>query len=255
VSQRLKDKVIAITGAAQGIGAHFASVMAQQGAKVVLADIDHSRAEMVSRDINGAGGQSIAVAIDVANRESTRSALEQAVQKFGRLDVLFNNAGVSKSAGILDVTEADWHRIMDVNGLGVLIGIQEAAKIYIKQGGGGKIINTCSISSRQGYPMFSAYCASKAAVLSLTQSSARALAPHRITVTGFAPGVVDTPLWTVVAGADGREAKLRSTEANILLGRVSTPADLAGTGVFLASSDSDYITGQVIMVDGGMVLV
>ncbi len=151
---------------------------------------------------------------------------------------------------------------MRVNALGVLIGMQEVGKQMIKQGKGGKIINTASIAGRQGYAEFAPYCASKAAVISLTQAGARELSKHKITVNGIAPGVVVTPLW------DGLEQDMldkgviqhkgefiESFSSGILVGRPAKPNDLAGLASFLASADSDYITGQVIMADGGMVLV
>jgi meso-butanediol dehydrogenase/(S,S)-butanediol dehydrogenase/diacetyl reductase len=144
----------------------------------------------------------------------------------------------------------------------VLIGMQEAAKQMIKQGKFGKIINTASIASRQGFDNVAAYCASKHAVLSLIQSGARDLAKHKITVNGFAPGVVSTPLWEQLdkdlmeLGASERPGQaIAEFSAGILMGRPATPADITGTTTFLASRDSDYMTGQVVMIDGGMILV
>jgi meso-butanediol dehydrogenase/(S,S)-butanediol dehydrogenase/diacetyl reductase len=150
---------------------------------------------------------------------------------------------------------------MKVNGLGVFIAMQEAARQLIAQGTGGKIINTASIAAREGFPDFSHYCASKSAVVSMIQSGAREWAEHGITVNGFAPGVVDTPLWEdldkELAERDKRErgAAIAEFSAGILMGRRATPQDIAPTALFLASPDSDYMTGQVIMIDGGMVLV
>jgi meso-butanediol dehydrogenase/(S,S)-butanediol dehydrogenase/diacetyl reductase len=151
---------------------------------------------------------------------------------------------------------------MRVNALGVLICTQEAAKQMISQGRGGKIINTASIAGRQGYPNIAPYCASKAAVISLTQAAARELAKHKITVNGFAPGVVDTPLWAQIdrehieIGETTKPGEAMSNfAAGILLGRVATSDDITGLALFLASSDSDYMTGQTIVIDGGMVLL
>jgi meso-butanediol dehydrogenase/(S,S)-butanediol dehydrogenase/diacetyl reductase len=176
--------------------------------------------------------------------------------------VNFNNAGVNKPLKMLDVTEDNWHFLMSVNGLGVLIGTQEAARQMIAQGRGGKIINTCSIASRQGFDNVSVYCASKFAVLSLTQSAAREFASQKITVNGFAPGVVHTELWeqldkdlmSIGASAEPGQA-IADFSAGILVGRAATPDDIIGTTTFLASKDSDYMTGQCVMIDGGMVLV
>jgi meso-butanediol dehydrogenase/(S,S)-butanediol dehydrogenase/diacetyl reductase len=160
------------------------------------------------------------------------------------------------------VTEENWDWIMKINSLGVLIGMQEAAKQMIKQGKGGKIVNTASIAGRQGYDNIAPYCASKFAVVSLTQSGARALAKHKITVNGFAPGVVNTPLWEQLdkdlmgIGASQRPGQaIQEFSAGILLGRSASPADITGTTTFLASPDSDYMTGQILVIDGGMVLI
>jgi meso-butanediol dehydrogenase/(S,S)-butanediol dehydrogenase/diacetyl reductase len=176
--------------------------------------------------------------------------------------VKFNNAGVNKPMNFLEVTEENWNFIMDINGLGVLIGCQEAAQQMIAQGTGGKIINTASIASRQGYDNVAPYCASKFAVVSLTQSAARDLAKHQITVTGFAPGVVQTEMWEDVdrdlmeIGASQRPGQaMEEFSSEILKGRVAQPDDIVGTTTFLASRDSDYMTGQIVMIDGGMTLV
>jgi meso-butanediol dehydrogenase / (S,S)-butanediol dehydrogenase / diacetyl reductase len=189
------------------------------------------------------------------------------VEAFGRLDVMFNNAGVNKPMNFMDVTEENWSFIMDVNGLGCLIGMQEAARQMIAQGpaddgNAGKIVNTASIASRQGFDNVAPYCASKWAVVSLTQSGARDLARHDITVTGFAPGVVATEMWEQVdrdlmeIGAAERPGQaMEEFSAEILRGRVARPEDITGTTTFLASRASDYMTGQIVMIDGGMTLV
>jgi meso-butanediol dehydrogenase/(S,S)-butanediol dehydrogenase/diacetyl reductase len=188
--------------------------------------------------------------------------IDQTVAAFGRLDVMFNNAGVNKPMNFMDVTEENWSFIMDINGLGCLIGMQEAARQMIAQGGGGKIVNTASIASRQGFAKVAPYCASKWAVVSLTQSGARDLAKHDITVTGFAPGVVATEMWEQVdrdlmdIGAAERQGQaMEEFSSEILKGRVARPEDITGTTTFLASRASDYMTGQIVMIDGGMTLV
>jgi meso-butanediol dehydrogenase/(S,S)-butanediol dehydrogenase/diacetyl reductase len=189
------------------------------------------------------------------------AALDAFTDRTGRLDVMFNNAGFNKPMHLLDVTEENWRAIMDVNGLGTLIGIQEAAKRMIPQGSG-KIVNTSSIAGRQGYPSFAPYCASKFAVNALTQAAARGLAEHGITCNAFAPGVVATPLWTTldeelmsIGDSERPGQAMEDFAAGILRGRAATPEDIVGTALYLASADSDYLTGQVIMIDGGMVLV
>jgi meso-butanediol dehydrogenase/(S,S)-butanediol dehydrogenase/diacetyl reductase len=165
-----------------------------------------------------------------ATAPETREMIETTVRHFGRLDVMFNNAGVNKPMNFMDVTEENWSFIMDVNGLGCLIGMQEAARQMIAQGGGGKIINTASIASRQGFDNVAPYCASKWAVVSLTQSAARDLAKHDITVTGFAPGVVATEMWEQVdrdlmdIGAAERPGQaMEEFSSEILRGRVARP--------------------------------
>ena len=259
MAHRLNDRVILVTGGASGIGAAFCRGFAQEGAHVVVADLNATAATELAGEIVQAGGSAIAVSMDVTNREQVAAGIAEAVKAFGKLDAYFNNAGMNSPMKLLDVSEDNFNLIMKVNVLGVLIGMQEAAKQFIAQGGGGKIINTASIAGRTGFPSFAPYSAAKSAVISLTQSGARAWAEHNITVNGFAPGVVDTPLWVKldeeleeIGEADGKMDKLSS---QIILGRPALPEDIVPTGVFLAAEDSDYITGQIIPIEGGMILV
>ncbi|NND83963.1 MAG: SDR family oxidoreductase, partial [Acidimicrobiia bacterium] len=211
------------------------------------------------------GGRAMAATVDVSDREAVRTMIDAVVAEFGRLDVMFNNAGLNKPLNFLDVTDENWHLIMNVNGLGVLIGTQEAAKQMIAQGPSDhpyKIINTASIASRQGWDNVAPYCASKAAVVSLTQSAARDLAKHDITVTGFAPGVVATELWETldkdlmeIGASEAPGQAMEEFSQGILRGRVATAADITGTTTYLASPASDYMTGQIVMIDGGMELI
>ena len=262
MGDRLKGRNIIVTGAGSGIGAGIAADLAQNGAKVVVADINVENGARIADQISKAGGRAVAVPVDVSYRESIRKMIAQTVEGFGSLDVIFNNAGIIQTASYLEITEADWKRLMDVNGLGVLMGTQEAAKQMIAQGRGGKIINTASIGAKQGYPQFAHYCASKFAVAALTQAAARAFAEHKITVNCFGPGVVHTALWDQLnrefmeMGITSKpDQAINDFSTDILLGRYSTPRDIVGVTTFLASSDSDYITGQTMMVDGGMVLI
>ena len=259
---RMDGRKVIVTGGAQGIGLGIATRLAQEGASVMIGDLNSEGAEAAAANLRDSGLDVAAHPVDVSRRDSTQDLVAATVARFGSLDVMFNNAGFNKPEPFLQITEEVWHRIMDVNGLGVLLGTQEAAKQMISQGSGGKIINTASIASRQGYASFVPYCASKFAVISIIQGAARALAGHRITVNGFAPGVVDTPLWAqldedLMAIGDAEEPgqAMKDFSAGILLGRPAQPEDIAGTALFLASSDSDYMTGQVVMIDGGMVLV
>lgn len=259
MSETLKDKSIIVTGAGRGIGRAIAQDLAAHGARVCVADLDLASARTVAEAI---GEAAIAAEVNVADRASTRAMIGATVAAFGRLDVMFNNAGISQTCPFMDVTEDDWHRIMDVNGLGVLIGTQEAGRQMQAQGGGGKIINTASIAAKQGYPLFAHYCASKFAVAALTQAAARALAADRITVNAFAPGVVRTELWEqldrefqTLGITDKPDQAINEFSQSILIGRYSLPADITGVTTFLASAGSDYVTGQTFMVDGGMVLI
>ncbi|GAB3158256.1 (S)-acetoin forming diacetyl reductase [Micromonospora sonneratiae] len=252
----LTGKVTVVTGAGSGIGSAVAEALARAGASVVATDRNGPSAEAVRDRILAAGGEAIAVTMDVTDRSSVVAGLAAAVDRYGQLDVLFNNAGILRENPFLEVTEDDWRQLMTVNGLGTLICTQEAAKIMIAQGRGGKIVNTTSITARQANANFAHYAASKAVVSSLIQSGARALAPHGITVMGFAPGIVQTEMWEgVQTDPSARRQKMDDYAKKILVGRVSTPEDLTPIAVFLAGPGSDYMTGQVVMVDGGMVLV
>ncbi|MEQ8965247.1 MAG: SDR family oxidoreductase [Azospirillaceae bacterium] len=262
---QMSNRTVVVTGAARGIGQAIGEALLAEGANVVFADLSdkvHEVADHAGARANGAGGKAMGHVVDVTDRAQVREMIAKTVEAFGRLDVKFNNAGVNKPMNFLDVTEENWEWVMRINGLGVLIGIQEAARQMIDQGGGGKIVNTCSITSRQGFDNVAPYCASKFAVLSLTQSAARALAGHKITVNGFAPGVVNTELWQQLdkdlmeIGASERPGQaMEEFSSSILIGRPATPADITGTTTFLASPASDYMTGQCVMIDGGMILV
>lgn len=258
MSGRVDGKAIVVTGAGSGMGRAFAGALAREGARVGVLDRDRAAAEKVAAEI---GDAALALTADVSLRAEVAAAFDAFVAWAGRLDILFNNAGFNKPMHLLDVTEENWHAVMDVNALGTLIGIQEGARRMIPNGWG-KIVNTSSIAGRQGYPSFAPYCASKFAVNALTQAAARGLAEHGITCNAFAPGVVDTPLWAtldtdLMAIGDSAEPgqAMADFSAGILRGRPATADDIVGTALYLASGDSDYLTGQVIMIDGGMVLV
>ena len=188
--------------------------------------------------------------------------VQTAVDAFGALNVIFNNAGMNRPRSFMEVDEANFDEIVRVNTWGVILCTQEAARQMIAQGSGGKIINTGSIASRQGYWEFVPYCVAKFGTLAVTQATARGLIEHGITVNAFAPGVVDTPMW-IGLNEDIRAIDNRAADAdpmsefatNTLIGRPATPAELAPFLVYLASGESDYMTGQMYMVDGGQILV
>jgi meso-butanediol dehydrogenase/(S,S)-butanediol dehydrogenase/diacetyl reductase len=261
MTARLQDKAIIVTGSGSGMGKCFALGMAREGALVGVLDLRPDAADAVCEELASEGLRGVPLTADVSRRDQVVAAFETFVSESGRLDVLFNNAGFNKPMHLMDVTEENWHAIMDVNALGTLIGIQEGARLMMPHRQG-KIVNTSSIAGRQGFPSFAPYCASKFAVNALTQAAARGLAEHNITCNAFAPGVVDTPLWTqldadlmTIGDSDRPGQAMADFSADILRGRVATGEDILGTALYLASSDSDYLTGQVIMIDGGMVLV
>jgi meso-butanediol dehydrogenase/(S,S)-butanediol dehydrogenase/diacetyl reductase len=262
MSINLQSRSIIVTGAGRGIGEAMAVGLAEAGARLTIADINEANAKSVADKITAKGGDAIAVAVDVRQRTSVQAMIAAAVRAFGRLDVIFNNAGIAQTKPFLSITEEDWHNVMDVNALGVLIGMQEAVKQMIAQGGGGKIVNTASIAGKQGYEPLAHYSASKFAVVALTQAAARAFGSHKINVNAICPGVVATDMWKVIdKGFRDEGLTTRENEAfdgfasTILLGRPSRADDMVGVARFLASSESDYMTGQSLLVDGGMVFV
>jgi len=254
---KLQGKVAIVTGGAQGMGRAISQRYAQEGASVVVADLNGEGAEKVAQEIGSGDGAAVGVTVDVRNQEQVQRMVDTAVERFGGVDILVNNAGVGKIIPFLETTEQDWNFIFDINCKGLLWCSQAAARQMIDQGRGGKIINLASQAGRRGEALVLAYCASKACVISMTQSMALALAPHKINVNAIAPGIVDTPFWDEV---DKQFAKLLNMEVgepkrtfvkNIPLGRIEQPEDVTGAAVFLASSDADYVTQQTLNVDGG----
>lgn len=267
MTDQLGGRSVLVTGAGRGIGAAMARAMAATGGRLTIADIDGAAAESVAAGIRAEGGSAVAVHTDVTRRDSVQAMIAAAVEAHGRLDVIFNNAGIAQTRPFLSITEDDWHRVMDVNGLGVLIGMQEAIKQFLAQGKdatgfAGRIVNTASIAGKQGYEPLAHYCASKFGVVALTQAAARAFGKDGISANAICPGVVATEMWKVIdkgfkdEGLTSRDNEAFETfSAGILLGRPSAAEDLAGVAIFLASPASDYMTGQSLVVDGGMVFV
>ena len=259
---RVQDRVVIVTGGAGGIGAAACRAIAAEGGKVLVADLDAGRAKAVADAIAAEGGSADSIGVDVTDRAQVRAMIEKAVAAFGRLDVIFNNAGMNRPRDFMEVDEANFEQIVKVNTWGVIVCTQEAAKQMIAQGSGGKIINTGSIASRQGFWDFVPYCVAKFGTLAVTQATARGLIEHGITVNAFAPGVVDTPMW-IGLNDDLRAIHDQAAEADpmrefatgTLVGRPAAPEELAPFLVYLASPESDYMTGQMYMVDGGQVLV
>lgn len=254
-----------ITGAARGMGAAIAEHYAAQGAKICVADVNLAGCQEVVARIKASGGQAIAAKVDVTKRDQVKAAVEATAEAFGSINIMLNNAGVNTPLMFLDITEENWHQIMDINALGTLIGMQEAAKQMIKQGKQSepyKIINVGSILSRQAFDDVVPYACSKHAVLAMINGGAKALAAENITVNGYGPGVVRTELWEqldkdlVAIGKFEKEGQSMDqlAEDMILMKRYSYPEDVVGTASFLASGESDYMTGQLIMIDGGMIM-
>ena len=260
---RMEGKAVIVTGSAQGIGRGIITRLAEEGAQVVVADLNGEKAAAVADEINAKGGKAISVAVDVTDRAQVKAVIDKCVESYGKLDVMFNNAGFNQPMKFMETTEENFMQVFRVNTMGCLIGIQEAAKQMIKQGHGGKIVCTASISSYSADYDFISYGVSKFGVHALIQGAAKLLTPeYGITVTGFGPGVVDTPLWDQLdeelmnmGNAEEKGQAMREFSANILQRKPASPDDIAGTALFLASSDSDYMTGQIIMIDGGMVFV
>jgi acetoin reductase-like protein len=254
---RLQGKTAIVTGGGSGIGKAICVAYAREGANVVVADLNQAAAEAVAGQISDGGGQAAPVQVDVRSQEQVQRMVDTAVERFGGLEILVNNAGVGKIIPFFETTETDWDFMFDVNCKGLLWCSQAAARQMIDQGRGGKIVNLASQAGRRGEALVLAYCASKACVISMTQSTALALAPHKINVNAIAPGIVDTPFWEEVdrqfarlLGMQVGEPKATFTKS-IPLGRIEQPEDVAAMAVFLASSESDYITQQTFNVDGG----
>jgi len=257
----LSGRTVLITGAARGIGAACARRLAGDGAKLVLADVDPA-VDTVAGELGQA-----AVRADVTRPDDIARMVEEPYRRWGRLDVLFNNAGVVRVQPLLDVTEGEWDRVMDVNLRAVFFVLQAVAARMVKQdliAGSelrGKLIQTASIAAyRGGNPLMTPYSASKAGVVSITRSAAQALAAERVTSNCVCPGAVETPMWEQIdrewGGLEGRgpgETWKRRIRG-IPLGRPERAEDVASVVAFLAGPDSDYMTGQAINVDGGLVM-
>jgi D-sorbitol dehydrogenase (acceptor) len=251
---RLSGKTALITGAARGIGRAFAEAYVREGARVAIGDIDIARARETAAAI---GNAAVAVEMDVTSQDSIDSAVGAAIGALGHIDILINNAAIFTADPIVDITRADFQRCFDINVSGTLFTLQAVAKHMIARGQGGKIINMASQAGRRGEPFVATYCATKAAVISLTQSAGLNLIPHGINVNAIAPGVVDGEHWD---GVDAFFARLenkapgqkkKEVGEGVPFGRMGTAEDLTGLAIFLASPEADYIVSQCYNVDGG----
>lgn len=246
----LEDRIALVTGARSGIGHAIALELARQGADVAINDLaDNPEVEAVVQAIAGLGRRAIATPGDVSNAQQVADMVGSVVQKLGRLDILVNNAGIEKKTPFLEVAESDFDRVIAVNLKGTFLCAQAAARVMVKQGTGGKIINISSIHEDLPMPGNSPYCASKGAIRMLTRTLALELAPHQINVIGVGPGAVATPINRDVLGSSGLLDQLK---AQIPWGRLAAPEEIARVVAFLASSSADYLTGTTVFVDGGM---
>lgn len=251
---RLDGKAAIITGAARGIGRAFAEAYAREGARVAVADIDADGARRAAEHI---GAAAIAIHLDVTRQDSIDACVAAAEGEFGGVDILINNAAMFDLAPIVDITRASYERLFAVNVAGTLFMLQAAARSMVARGRGGRIINMASQAGRRGEALVAVYCASKAAVISLTQSAGLDLIRYGINVNAIAPGVVDGEHWDQVDALFAKHEglapgeKKRQVGAAVPLGRMGRPEDLTGMAVFLASAEADYIVAQTFNVDGG----
>lgn len=248
-----------VTGAGRGIGRGIALRLAKDGLDVIVNDINPETCKRVSQEIEALGRRSLAIMADVSKEGDVYDLVGQVVEKFGRLDVMVANAGIANIKQVIEMSATEWDQIFAVNCRGVFLCDQAAAKQMIKQKNG-KIINCASIAAHAGFNLLAAYSATKFAVRGFTQALAKELGPHGITVNAYCPGIVGTDMWDLIDEKMGPYLNMRKGEVLkeysklITLGRVQTPDDVACFVSYLASPDSDYMTGQSIMIDGGIVM-
>jgi len=248
---KLDGKVAVVTGAASGIGRATANLFASEGAKVVLADWDERQGSRVADELREAGHDAVFVRVDVSRPEDVEGMISTAVERYARLDVLFNNAGIEgEQAPTADCTLENWERVINVNLKGVFLGMKYGIPAMLK-GGGGAIINNASVAGIVGFAGIPAYCASKGGVIQLTKAAALEYAKQGIRVNVICPGVIWTPMVErFTAQSDETRKALESLEP---VGRFGTPEEVARLALFLASDDSAFCTGAPFIVDGGFV--
>jgi len=259
-SQRLQGRHALLTGAGGGIGLAVADAFLAEGARCTVLDLSAEPSAGVAALLAAHGDRLAYAAADVSNTDTLGAVVDAAAQRLGTVDVLFNNAAVFDMAPLLESDVAQYQRMFDVNVKGMFFTMQAVLARLVAAGRTGSVINMSSQAGRRGEALVSHYCASKAAVISYTQSAALAMAPHGIRVNAIAPGVIDTPMWAHVDALFARYEGLQPGEKKIAvgqavpLGRMGVPQDVAGTAVFLASAESAYITAQTLNVDGGNVM-
>ena len=244
----LRDQVAIVTGAAQGIGESIALHFADEGAHVAVCDLNFDGADTVAKSVRDTGGCAIALKVDVSKALDVQAMVNETVEKFGRIDILANSAGILKHSLFIDMSEEDWDRVMDVNAKGTFLVGQAVAKVMMRQHSG-KIINISSCSGKKPTPNEAAYCASKSAVIGLTRVMALELGPYGINVNAILPGATDTPMvrTTFITSPQIEREWIEKTA----LKRLGKPEDQARVAVFLASHLADHITGESIIVSAG----
>ncbi len=251
---KLKDKVAIITGARRGMGKADALVLAEEGAKVVVSDISKEECQKVVDEIKEKGGEAIAVKCDVSKKEEVDEMIKKTVDEWGKIDILVNNAGIADFKPFLELTEEEWDKTIDINLKGYFLVAQAAAKEMAKQKSG-VIINIASVAMGQvgvGFPNLAHYCATKGGIVAMTEEMAIELAEYNIRVNAISPGVIETPMIDPIKQDPNQE---KAVLARVPMHRVGKPEEIAKTVSFLASDDSSYITGSVIVVDGGWLAV
>jgi NAD(P)-dependent dehydrogenase (short-subunit alcohol dehydrogenase family) len=254
---RLAGRVAIVTGGASGIGKGIVERLVADGASVCIADIDLAAAEGLAAEL---GERTLVAKVNVADEASVDHLVASVVARLGHLDIMVNNAGTIAIKPLVDTGLADWQRLFRINVDGVFLGSRAAARQMIAQGSGGCIINAASGAAKRGGKFVSSYCASKAAVMLMTQSLALELAPHHIRANCYAPGHIDTPMWGEISSRIGvlsgksAEAVIAEVEASVPWGRFGTAQDVAATVSFLASADAEYISGQTIAMNGAELL-
>lgn len=255
----MSNKVAVVTGSGQGIGRAIALRLAKDGFNVALVDVKLDKITVVAKEVAAIGRQATTITADVSQRDEVYAAIDKAEKDLGGFDVMVNNAGIAQVNALADVTPEEVEKIFKINVQGALWGIQAAAKKFIARSQKGKIISASSIAGHEGYAMLGIYSATKFAVRALTQAAAKEYASKGITVNAYCPGVVGTDMWVEIDKrfSETTGAQLGETYkkfvGGIALGRAETPEDVANLVSFLSSPDSDYITGQAILTDGGMV--
>ncbi len=246
----LEGKTVVVTGGNSGIGEAIVLAAASQGANVVIDYVAHPEetTELVAK-VEAAGGSAVGVQADVSRAADLHKMIRTAVEAFGRLDVLINNAGIENRTSLLDTTEADFDRVMAVNLKSAFFGTQAAAKQFLSQGGGGLVLNISSVHEDWPMPGNIAYCVSKGGMRMLTRTAGVELGPHDIRVVNIAPGAVSTP---INAATEADPAKLKALDAAIPLGRLAQASEIADVVVFLASGKAGYMTASTVVLDGGI---